>query len=59
MRWCLPGQVYGVWAAVEFVSQEYMTCSTCTAKVWAINSLIDAMLITFVVQVVMQGIIGG
>ena len=52
MRWCLPGQVYGIWAAVEFGS-------TCTAKVWAINWLIDAMLITFVVQVVMQGIIGG
>ena len=42
-----------------FIIREYMTGSTCTAKVWAINSLIDAMLITFVVQVVMQGIIGG
>ena len=42
-----------------FIMREYMTGSTCTAKVWAINLLIDAMLITFVVQVVMQGIIGG
>ena len=42
-----------------FIIGEYMTGSTCIAKVWAINSLIDAMLITIVVQAVMQGIIGG